>query len=85
MEDALELGRQVAVHGPTEDALRAYEAVRWDGSQQWPALLVRTQSNRGSLICLSMLLCSKSTPPDVSENLSPATYYPLFLALNSSS
>ena len=28
MEDALELGRQVALHGPTEEALRAYEAVR---------------------------------------------------------
>ena len=28
MEDALELGRQVALHGPTEEALRAYEAIR---------------------------------------------------------
>ena len=28
MEDALELARQVALLGPTEQALRAYEAVR---------------------------------------------------------
>ena len=28
MEDALELGRQIALHGPTEEALRAYEAIR---------------------------------------------------------
>ena len=28
MEDVLELGRAVALHGPTPDALRAYEAVR---------------------------------------------------------
>ncbi|KAK9845839.1 hypothetical protein WJX81_003900 [Elliptochloris bilobata] len=28
MEDALELGRHVALHGPTEAALRAYESVR---------------------------------------------------------
>ena len=28
MEDALELGRAIALHGPTPEALRAYEAVR---------------------------------------------------------
>lgn len=28
MEDALELGRAVATHGPTPAALRAFEAVR---------------------------------------------------------
>jgi hypothetical protein len=29
MEDALELGRAIALHGPTPQALRAYEAARW--------------------------------------------------------
>ncbi len=28
MEDALELGRALALHGPTPEALRAYETVR---------------------------------------------------------
>ncbi len=28
MEDALELGRALALHGPTPKALRAYETVR---------------------------------------------------------
>ena len=29
MEDALELGRAIALHGPTPEALRVYEAARW--------------------------------------------------------
>ena len=28
MEDSLELGRAIAMHGPTPEALRAYESVR---------------------------------------------------------
>ena len=35
MEDTLELGRQVALHGATEEALRAYEAVRCDGRSKF--------------------------------------------------